>query len=76
MHNPPHPGEVLREYLGDSTIDVAAARLGIDSEQLERIIAGATAVSPELASRLGMALNTSPELWVRMQAQYDLRMRG
>ena len=70
MHKPPHPGEVLREYLGDLTID-AAVRLGIDSQQLKQIIAGTDSISPALASRLGAAFGTSSELWAGMQAQYD-----
>ena len=71
MHKPPHPGEVLREYLGDLTIDAAAVRLGIDSQQLKQIIAGTDSISPALASRLGAAFGTSSELWAGMQAQYD-----
>jgi addiction module HigA family antidote len=76
MYKPPHPGEVLREYLGDLTICAAAVRLGIDSQQLEQIIAGADAVSPALASHLGAAFGTSSELWMGMQAQYDSGMGG
>ena len=75
MHNPPHPGEVLKEYLGDSTIDSAAVHLGIDSQQLEQIIAGTGCISPALTARLGAAFGTSSQLWAGMQVQYDAFVR-
>ena len=71
MHKPPHPGEVLKEYLGDSIIDAAAVHIGIDSQQLEQIIAGTGRISPALAARLGAAFGTSSALWAGIQAQYD-----
>ena len=76
MHNPPHPGEVLREYLGEMTITEAAARLGVSRVTLQRVVNGAAGVSPDMAYRLGSALNTSPELWAGMQLQYDLYQAG
>jgi plasmid maintenance system antidote protein VapI len=58
MHNPPHPGEVLREYLPEGmSVTGAAKRLG---------------VSAEMALRLSDALGTGAEMWIRMQAGYDL----
>jgi len=76
MHNPPHPGEVLREYLGTMTITEAAARLGVSRVTLQRVVNGVAGVSPDMAYRLGSALNTSPELWAGMQLQYDLYQAG
>ncbi len=72
MHNPPHPGEVLREYLGDVTITNAAAQLGVSRVTLQRVVSGAAGVSPDMAFRLAAAFCTSPELWAGMQLQYDL----
>jgi plasmid maintenance system antidote protein VapI len=42
MHNPPHPGEVLREYLGGITITTAAIKLGVNRVTLSRVISGET----------------------------------
>jgi antitoxin HigA-1 len=72
MHNPPHPGEVLREYLGDISVTEAAAQLGVNRVTLSRLVSGASGVSADMAYRLSEALGTSPELWAGMQMQYDL----
>lgn len=76
MHNPPHPGEVLREYLGDVTVTKAAALLGVGRATLQRVVTGASSFSPDMAYRLGAAFGTSPELWARMQMHYDLHQAG
>lgn len=76
MHNPPHPGEVLREYLGDVTVTDAAMRLGVGRVTLQRVVNGAAGISPDMAYRLGAAFGTSPELWAGMQLQYDLHQAG
>ncbi|MDR6397685.1 addiction module HigA family antidote [Herbaspirillum seropedicae] len=72
MFNPPHPGEVLREYLGEMTVTEAAMRLGVSRVTLQRIVNGAAGISPDMAYRLAAAFGTSPELWAGMQLQYDL----
>ena len=72
MHNPPHPGEVLREYLGDVSVTQAAAQMGVNRVTLARIVGGAAGISADMAYRLGAALGTSAELWASMQMQYDL----
>ncbi len=55
MHNPPHPGETLREdvlpALGVSVTD-AAAQLGVTRPALSRMLNGRAAISPEMALRL------------------------
>lgn len=76
MHNPPHPGEVLREYLGDVTVTEAASRLGVSRVTLQRVVTGAAGVSPDMAYRLSAAFGTSPELWAGMQLRYDLYQAG
>ena len=76
MHSPPHPGKVLKEYLGDSTVTATAARLGVTRMTLSRIVSGASGISVDMAYRLGEAFGTSPELWVGMQLQYDLHQTG
>lgn len=72
MFNPPHPGAVLRQYLGDASVTVAAKHLGITRAALSRILNGKAGISAGMALGLSDALGTSPELWTGMQAQYDL----
>lgn len=76
MHKPPHPGEVLKEYLGDRTVTETAARLGVNRATLSRIVSGTSGVSIEMAYRLGDAFGTTPDLWAGMQLQYDLHQAG
>ena len=75
MHNPPHPGEVLRELCLDPlglTITDAAAALGVSRKTLSAILNGRAGISPEMAIRLSIAFNTTPESWLNQQSQYDL----
>jgi len=72
MHNPPHPGLVLREYLGNTAVSAAAAHLRVTRVTLSRLLNGKAGISASMALRLASALGTSPELWMSMQSQYDL----
>ncbi len=72
MHNPPHPGEVLREWLADITITEAAARLGVTRVALSRVLNGSAGISAEMDIRLSKALGTSPGSWYAMQGAFDL----
>jgi antitoxin HigA-1 len=72
MHNPPHPGLVLREYLGELAVTKAAAHLRITRVTLSRLLNGKAGISAGMAIRLSNALGTTPELWMNMQSQYDL----
>jgi len=72
MFNPPHPGLVLREYLGGLAVSEAAAHLGVSRVTLSRVLNGRAGISADLALRLADALDTTPELWAGMQSQYDL----
>lgn len=69
---PPHPGEVLRDYLGDVSVAEAARKLAVSRSTLSRILNGASSVSADIAVRLGMALDTSPDLWAGLQWKFDL----
>jgi addiction module HigA family antidote len=75
MHNPPHPGEVLRELclepLGVSVTEAASA-LGVSRKTLSSILNGRAGVSPEMAIRLSIAFGTSAESWLNQQLQFDL----
>jgi antitoxin HigA-1 len=72
MHNPPHPGSVLRDYSGEVPVTEAAKHLGVTRVALSRILNGAAGISADMALRLSEALGTSAELWTGMQSQYDL----
>jgi addiction module HigA family antidote len=75
MHNPPHPGEIIRELCIeplDLSITEAAEGLGVSRKTLSAILNGRAGISPEMALRLSMAFNTTPESWLNQQSQYDL----
>ena len=72
MHNPPHPGRVLREYLGTRSVTDTARHLGVTRVALSRILNGSAGISADMALKLADALGTSPELWIGMQTQHDL----
>ena len=72
IFNPPHPGSVLRDYLGDVSVTAAALHLGVTRAALSRILNGSAGISAEMALRFADAFGTSPELWAGMQSQYDL----
>ncbi len=73
MHDPAHPGEVLREYLPESmTVREAAERLGVSRQALSAILNGRAGISAEMDLRLSQALGTTPGFWLRMQMQRDL----
>ena len=75
MHNPPHPGEVLKTLCLETlnlTITETARSLGISSKTLSGILNGRAGISPEMAVRLSIAFNTSAESWLNQQLQYDL----
>lgn len=76
MHNPPHPGEVLREYFGSLTVSDVAVHIGVNRGALQRIVDGAAGISADIAFRLGDAFGTSPEFWAGMQLDYDLYQAG
>ena len=76
MHNPPHPGEVLRDYLGDVTVKDAAVKLGVNRVTLSRVVTRVIGISPDMAYRLVAAFGTSPELWAATQMHYDLHQAG
>ncbi|MGA7948612.1 MAG: HigA family addiction module antitoxin [Thiobacillaceae bacterium] len=73
MHNPPHPGAVLREWIPEGmSVTQAAIDLHVSRVSLSKMLNGNTGISADMAIRLSRWLGTSPDLWVGMQAQYDL----
>ena len=75
MHNPPHPGEFIREIYMEPyglTVRKVARSLGVSPSTLNRVLNGLNGVSPEMALRLAKAFGRTPESWLALQDQYDL----
>jgi len=75
MYNPPHPGEILREFCIeplDLSVTRAAEALGVSRKTLSAILNGRAGISPEMAIRLSKAFDTTAESWLNQQVQYDL----
>ena len=74
MKNPVHPGELVKENLSELglTTALAAKGLGVTRQQLHKVISGRSAVTPEMALRFEKAFGGSADMWMRMQAAYDL----
>jgi len=74
MKSPPHPGELIGDSLEELGLSItrAAKGLGITRQQLHNVIAGRSAVTPEMAVRLEKALGSTADMWLRMQMNFDL----
>jgi len=75
IHEPLHPGVILKDVLIDNTgltISEAAERLGVTRTTLSRLLNQHAGISPEMALRLSKLLNTSIDVWVNIQSQYDI----
>lgn len=71
MHNPPHPGRILREWLEGRSVTEVANHIGVSRVALSRVLNEQAGISAEMSLRLSDALGTSPDFWFKMQAQYD-----
>ena len=75
MHDPPHPGEMVREdciqFLGLS-IEEAAQGLGMTPEEVSDLVNCRIGVSTEMGIRLSKAFGSTPETWLGVQMAYDL----
>lgn len=74
MHNPPHPGELVKHELDEMGIPVAeAARgLGVTRQALYNVVNGKSGTTPEMAVRLAKGIGSTTDGWLRMQAVFDL----
>ena len=73
MHNPAHPGEVLREWLPEGmTITKAAKELQVSRVMLSKVLNGKAGVTAGMALRLSIWLGTTPDVWLKMQTHWDL----
>lgn len=74
MYNPPHAGEVITGILDDLGIGIRelARALAVSPSTASRMVSGITAVTPEMAIKLAAVLGSTPEMWLRIQANYAL----
>jgi addiction module HigA family antidote len=72
MHQPSHPGRILAYYLAGRSVTEVARHLRVTRPALSRVLNGRASVSADMALRLAEAFNTEPDLWLRLQIQYDL----
>ena len=75
MHNPPHPGEIIREFCIEAlnlSVTEAADALGVTRKTLSALLNGRSGISPEMALRLSKVFGRTPEGWLRLQLQFDL----
>lgn len=74
MKSPPHPGELIGDTLDELGVTIvdAAKALGITRQQLHNIIAGRSAITPEMAVKLELAIGSTADTWLRMQMNHDL----
>ena len=72
MHNPPHPGKVLREFLGDTNVTAAAKHLRVSRAPLSRILNDKAGISADMSLRLSAAFGTHAEIWYELQTDFDL----
>ena len=76
LHRPPtHPGELLREDVLPAlnlSVSEAARQLRVTRQTLHRILSGTSAISPEMAVRLGKFCGNGPAIWLWMQQSFDL----
>ena len=75
MYNPAHPGEILRDEvlkpLGLS-ITETAQHLGVSRKTLSKVLNCRGAITAEMAIRIERAFGQSADMWLKMQAAYDL----
>lgn len=75
MHSPAHPGAILAEMYMEPlkvTVTQAAEALGVSRKHVSAIVNGRAPVTPDMAARLAGVFGTEPDIWINLQAQYDL----
>ncbi|MGL4859972.1 MAG: HigA family addiction module antitoxin [Enterobacteriaceae bacterium] len=74
MHNPPHPGELIQDTLDELNVTVTelARHLDVETSTIHRVVSGKSAISPEMAIRLSIAIGSSPRFWLALQDNYNL----
>ena len=74
MHNPPHPGETVRNILEEMDVSIIAGAdaLGVSRNTLSNLVNEKNGISPEMALRLEAVLGSTADTWMRMQANYEI----
>ena len=75
VHKPTHPGFIIRDDVLPAlqlSVNEAAEQLGVSRVTLSRVINGRSAITAEMALRVGKWVGNGPDIWLRMQGQYDL----
>lgn len=74
MHNPPHAGEIISDIMEDLDIGIRelARALAVAPSTVSRMVSGLTAITPEMAIKLSAVIGSTPAMWLRIQAAYDL----
>ena len=74
MYNSPHPGRIIREWMGDDiTVGELASHLCIARVTLSNILNGKAGVTAAMAVKLSQAFPpTEPQLWLGLQSDYEL----
>jgi addiction module HigA family antidote len=75
QRRPTHPGIIIKEdYLEPLSISIKdmSANLGVSRKTLSKIINTRGSITPEMALRLSRAFDTTPDLWMNLQKNYDL----
>ncbi|MDO6406637.1 HigA family addiction module antitoxin [Pantoea phytobeneficialis] len=74
MHNPPHAGEIISDIMEDLDIGIRelARALAVAPSTASRMVSGLTAITPEMAIKLSVVIGSTPAMWLRIQAAYDL----
>ena len=75
MRNPSHPGLIIRDDVLPElqlSVNEAAEQFGVSRVTLSRVINRRSAITAEMALRVGKWAGNGPEIWLRMQSQYDL----
>lgn len=72
-----HPGEILKSELIEAnglTVTEVASMLKVSRQALSNIINQKADISPEMALRISTVFGGTPEIWLRLQAKYDLQL--
>ncbi|MGD9108572.1 MAG: HigA family addiction module antitoxin [Gammaproteobacteria bacterium] len=75
MHKPLHPGKIVKDTLfnnTDLTVSEVASKLKVDRTTFSRLLNGRSGISADMAYKLSLLLNTSAEVWMNLQRDYDL----
>ncbi|MCC8368277.1 HigA family addiction module antidote protein [Xenorhabdus sp. PB61.4] len=75
MANPAHPGEIIAEILIEMNVSLRqfAKAMEIAPSTASRLLSGQTSVTPEMALKLSIVIGSTPETWLKIQANYSLR---